>query len=440
MTTNTDCGILKAWVVTIMREYQVIHLHDAMDHAQHTPTQVSDPSAIPASFVVLMAALMSVAAISIDAMLPALGQIGIDLHSAYANQPQLILSAVFGGMAIGQLLAGPVSDAIGRKPLLLACLALYMVGALICLLANTMGTMLVGRVIQGLGAAGPVVSCVSIVRDKFQGREMAKVLSLVMMIFIMAPVLAPALGQGIMLFAHWRMIFAFFVVYALAVGLWAALALQETLPPSKRTPWRVATICNAAHQVVTHKATRSYALAMGLVLGSFIGYLLSTQQIFQVQFQIGSIFVVYFGLQALGFGMSSLLNSRMVERLGMRFIVIRGLLAIIALGLLMAALSTVMVVHFAMFFAFGLTSLFCVGLLLGNLNALAMEHMGHIAGTATAIIAAASNVVSLTFGTLIGQGYNGTLMPVALGFATLGSAALWLVLRAERLQTPPDQA
>jgi MFS transporter, DHA1 family, multidrug resistance protein len=426
--------------MTIMGEYQVIHLYDAMDHAQHTPAPATSPTGVPVAFVVLMAALMSVAAISIDAMLPALGQIGVELNSAYANQPQLILSAVFGGMAIGQLVAGPVSDAIGRKPLLLACLALYMVGALVCLFANTMNTMLLGRVIQGLGAAGPIVSCVSIMRDKFQGREMAKVLSLVMMIFIMAPVVAPALGQGIMLFAHWRVIFAFFVVYAIAVGLWATLALEETLPPSKRIPWRIATIWNAARQVITHTATRNYAVAMGLVFGSFIGYLISTQQIFQVQFQIGSIFVVYFGLQALGFGVSSLLNSRMVERLGMRFIVIRGLLAIITLGLIVAVLSAAMVVPFAIFFAFGLASLFCVGLLYGNLNALAMEPMGHIAGTAAAIIAAVSNVVSLTFGTLIGQLYNGTLMPVALGFATLGSAALWLVLRADRPQAQPNQA
>lgn len=418
-----------------MGEYQVIHSYHVMDHVSHTPSVVMRPSAVPVAFVVLMAALMSVAAISIDAMLPALGQIGIDLHSTYANQPQLILSAVFAGMAIGQLVAGPVSDAIGRKPLLLACLALYIVGALVCLLANSMGAMLLGRVIQGLGAAGPIVSCVSIMRDKFQGREMAKVMSLVMMIFIMAPVLAPALGQGIMLFAHWRMVFAFFVVYAIAVGLWATLALEETLPPCKRIPWRIATIWNAAQQVVTHTATRNYAIAMGLVFGSFIGYLISTQQIFQVQFQIGGTFVVYFGLQALGFGVSSLLNSRMVEHLGMRFIVIRGLFATISLGLLVALLSATTVVPFGVFFAFGLAALFCVGLLYGNLNALAMEPMGHIAGTAAAIIAAVSNVVSLTFGTLIGQLYNGTLLPVALGFAILGGAALWLVLRAERLQT-----
>jgi DHA1 family bicyclomycin/chloramphenicol resistance-like MFS transporter len=149
------------------------------------------------------------------------------------------------------------------------------------------------------------------------------------------------------------------------------------------------------------------------------------------------VFVVYFGLQALGFGVSSLLNSRLVERLGMRYLVIRGLVAVIGTGVLVAALSAFTVVPFTVFLSFGLVSLFCIGLLFGNLNALAMEPMGHIAGTAAAIIAAISNLVSLSVGTLIGQLYNGTLMPVAIGFASMGGAALWLVLRAERTAGAP---
>ena len=177
--------------------------------------------------------------------------------------------------------------------------------------------------IQGLGAAGPWVSCVSILRDKFGGREMAKVLSLVMTVFITAPILAPALGQGLMLLTHWRVIFVFFVVYAVAVGVWALIALDETLPPENRVPWRVKTIWHGFKEVLAHQATRQYALAMGLVFACFIGYLTSLQQIFQVQYQVGGVFVVYFGLQALGFGVSSLINARFVEQFGMRYIVMR---------------------------------------------------------------------------------------------------------------------
>lgn len=394
------------------------------------PSRTPSPSL---SFVLLMATMMSVAAISIDAMLPALGQIGQDLGSAFPNQSQLIISAVFVGMGVGQLIAGPISDAVGRKPLLMGCLLLYVLGALICLFASTMTPMLIGRVIQGLGAAGPWVSCVSILRDKFGGREMAKVLSLVMTVFITAPVLAPALGQGLMLLTHWRVIFVFFVVYAVAVGVWALIALDETLPPEKRVPWRVKTIWHGFKEVLAHQATRQYALAMGLVFACFIGYLTSIQQIFQVQYQVGGVFVVYFGLQALGFGVSSLINARFVEQFGMRYIVMRGLFAVVLIGGVVATLSAFFIVPFWIFFTFGLVSLFCIGLLFGNLNALAMEPMGHIAGTAAAIVAAIANVISISLGTLVGQLYAGTLLPVALSFVVLGLLALRLVLSADRV-------
>jgi len=296
-----------------------------------------------------------------------------------------------------------------------------------------MTPMLIGRVIQGLGAAGPWVSCVSILRDKFGGREMAKVLSLVMTVFITAPVLAPALGQGLMLLTHWRVIFVFFVVYAVAVGVWALIALDETLPPEKRVPWRVKTIWHGFKEVLAHQATRQYALAMGLVFACFIGYLTSIQQIFQVQYQVGGVFVVYFGLQALGFGVSSLINARFVEQFGMRYIVMRGLLAVVLIGGVVATLSAFFIVPFWIFFTFGLVSLFCIGLLFGNLNALAMEPMGHIAGTAAAIVAAIANVISISLGTLVGQLYAGTLLPVALSFVVLGLLALRLVLSADRV-------
>ena len=236
-----------------------------------------------------------------------------------------------------------------------------------------------------------------------------------------------------MLLTHWRVIFVFFVVYAVAVGVWALIALDETLPPEKRVPWRVKTIWHGFKEVLAHQATRQYALAMGLVFACFIGYLTSIQQIFQVQYQVGGVFVVYFGLQALGFGVSSLINARFVEQFGMRYIVMRGLLAVVLIGGVVATLSAFFIVPFWIFFTFGLVSLFCIGLLFGNLNALAMEPMGHIAGTAAAIVAAIANVISISLGTLVGQLYAGTLLPVALSFVVLGLLALRLVLSADRV-------
>lgn len=394
---------------------------------------MSDPHTQPSkSFIALMAMLMSVTAISIDAMLPALSMIATDLGATHANQQQFIISALLLGLAVGQLIAGPLSDALGRKPLLFGCILIYLSGSLLCYLASTMELLLLGRVVQGLGAAGPIVSCVSIIRDRHAGRQMAQILSLVMMIFIMAPVLAPAFGQGLLYLASWRAIFLFYLVYASGIMLWVFLTMPETLPPERRTAFRVATLLHSGKVVFAHRATLCYSLAMGFVFAGFIGYLSSTQQIFQQQFQIGDSFVIYFGLQALGFGLASMLNSRWVETLGMRYLVLRALACMITLGVLASLLSIFFVLPFWCFFIFGLLSLFCVGLLFGNLNALAMEPMGDIAGTATAIISTIANLVSLSIGTLIGQAYNLTLVPIAVGFVGTGIVAWLLVMTAER--------
>lgn len=378
-------------------------------------------------FVALMAILMSVVAISIDAMLPALGMIGESLQVTHPNQAQYIISCIFAGMAIGQLISGPLSDAVGRKPLLFMTLALYLVGSVVCLSAQTIEVMLVGRFIQGLGVSGPYVSCMSIVRDKFHGRAMAKVMSLIMMIFIMVPVVAPAIGQTIVKFGSWHYIFVLYISYAIAVGVWVSLRLDETLAVENRVPFRLATMLQSAKIVLTNRQTVGYTACMGCVFGALIGDLNCAQQIFQVQFGVGEMFVVYFGLQALAFGFSSLLNSRWVERLGMRYICSRALIVLSAASAVFLALHYVVQIQFWMFFFYGVILLFCVGLLFGNLNALALEPMGHIAGIASAIIGAASNVIAIPLGTLIGQMYDGTLVPIVAGFSALGIMA-WLCL------------
>ena len=394
---------------------------------------MSEKSANPSlNFVLLMASMMATTAISIDAMLPALGEIGKALNASHANQSQLIVSVLFFGLAIGQLIAGPLSDAIGRKPLLFLCLVVYVAGAIICLLAPNMNTMLAGRAIQGLGAAGPVVTAISVIRDKFEGPAMAKVMSFIMMIFIMAPVLAPAIGQFILLFVSWRAIFVFFIIYAAVIFICVNLFLEETLTPENRRPFQIKSILKGFKIVVTHRPTLLYSLAMGCVFAGFIGYLTSTQQIYREQFGIGEMFVVWFGLQALGFGFSSLLNSKFVEKLGVSYIVSRALVLLIAIGAIMAIWSSVAGVPFAAFFIFGIIALFTVGLLFGNLNTLAMEAMGALAGTATAIISFIANLVSLSIGTLIGQLYDGTLLPLSIGFLVMGTLAFILLKLADR--------
>jgi DHA1 family bicyclomycin/chloramphenicol resistance-like MFS transporter len=382
-------------------------------------------------FTLLMALLMSVVAISIDALLPSLGVIGAELGVTDINRTQLLIGSIFAGMAIGQLVAGPLSDAMGRKPVLYAGLALYLVGSLVCWMAGNFDLLLAGRCLQGLGVACPYVTAVSVVRDKYAGRDMARVMSLIMMIFILVPAIAPSLGLGIVRLAGWRAIFLFYIVYAVAIGGWIALRLEETLPPDHRVPLTPRAFGHGLRIVTGNRTTTFYMVAMGLTFGGLIGYLGASRQIFQDQFQAGDGFALYFGGLALLLGVASMLNSRFVGRWGMRAISSWAAAAIVAASALFLAVQAAMPVTLVMFLAYAGVLFFAFGLMFGNLNAIAMEPMGEVAGMASAIIGASSSVISLLLGTLIGQLYDNTLRPIALGFLLLGLAS-WLLMQSER--------
>jgi len=382
-------------------------------------------------FTLLVALMMSIVAISIDALLPALGIIRTEIPMANANQAQLIISALFLGMAIGQLICGPLSDATGRKKVLYSGILLFLCGSLICFFAHDINTLLLGRFIQGLGVSGPYVSAISIVRDKYAGREMAKVMSLVMMIFIMVPAIAPSLGQSILLFASWRYVFVLYIVYSIAIGLWIFLRLEETLPKENRIPLSATGFIDGFKEVICNRVTMGYTLCMGLFFGSFVGYLNSSQQIFQVQFGTGKMFTVYFGVLALVFGVSSLFNSQLVEKWGMHFISHRAVLGIIASSALFLGLHGITDIQLWMFMIYAAILFFAFGLIFGNVNAMAMEPMGHVAGIASAIIGSVSSIISMVIGTFIGQMYNNTLIPVTIGFLTMTSLALLLMKFAD---------
>lgn len=391
------------------------------------------PAAPTKEFTVLMAALMSLVAISIDALLPALGIVSTDLNLANPNHAQYLIVFLFVGMALGQLMSGPLSDAWGRKKLLYAGITLYLVGSVVCLFADTLNIMLAGRFIQGLGVSAPYISAVSIVRDRYSGRHMARVMSIVMMIFIMVPAIAPSLGQGIMLYADWRDIFILYILYALAITAWIYSRLPETLPPEKRVPFTAANLKHGFREVIGNRATALYTVCMGICFGSFLGYLNSSQQIFQDRYQTGEMFVVYFGLLALVMGASSLTNSRLVEKLGMQYMCVRAFMSIvITSGLFLLLHVIVEDVTLWMFLGYAAILFFSFGLVFGNLNALAMEPMGHIAGMASAVIGFMSSMVSMSIGAGIGQLYNGTLIPMTLGFFCLGSVAVGILFLADK--------
>ncbi|MEZ5690264.1 MAG: multidrug effflux MFS transporter [Rickettsiales bacterium] len=383
-------------------------------------------------FVMLMAVLMSVVAISIDAMLPALGFIRDDLGVSHPNHGQYIVGIIFAGMAIGQLINGVLSDAFGRKKILYVSLTMYFIGSIICVFANSLSIMLVGRFIQGIGVSGPYISVMSIIRDRYSGREMARIMSLVLTIFIMIPVIAPAVGQLILFFASWRYIFVMYVIYSISVGLWVYFRLEETLIPENRVPCRIANITHGVKTVLSNRVTLCYTLALGCIFGALNGELNSVQQIFQVQYKVGDMFAVYFGLQALAFGAASFVNYRLVDRFGMRYLCIFATSFIVFISLSFLILIAITDATFIMYFLYGMFLLFSIGILFGNLNAIAMEPMGHIAGMASAIIGCISTIIGILFGTVIGQMYDGSLTPIIAGFFVMGNIALIIMLYENR--------
>lgn len=382
-------------------------------------------------FIVLMALLMSIVAISIDATLPALGMITRDLGVTNPNHSQYIIGFIFIGMSLGEIVCGPLSDAWGRKKILYIGIVLFLLGSIICYLSHSLPMMLVGRIIQGLGVAGPYVSAVSVVRDKFSGREMARIMSLVMMIFIMVPAIAPSLGQAVMLFLDWRAIFLMYVLYGIITGSWIHIRLEETLPPQERIPFCWNNILHGFKEIIGNRITMGYTLCMGFCFGGFMGYLSSSQQIFQVHFNTGKLFTLYFGGLALAFGASSLLNSHLVGRYGMRLISKTALVMGLIVSLVFLILNLTMAVPLWMFVIYAGIMFMGIGLLAGNLNALAMEPMGHIAGIAAALTGAVSGLTSMTLGSITGQFYNDTLIPMTLGFIASGILSLCAMAYAE---------
>lgn len=383
-------------------------------------------------FTLLVALLMSITAISIDALLPALGIIGNELGATTANQPQLLISMLFLGLAVGQLICGPLSDALGRRPILFGGFALYLVGTVICYQADSLEILMLGRFIQGLGVAGPYISAISLVRDLYHGAQMARVMSLVMMIFVLVPAIAPALGQAILFVSDWRGIFELYLVYAVCLMVWIAFRLKETLPKSNRIAFTRTGFYDGFKEVVTNRITASYTICMGLFFGSFIGYLNSSQQIFQVQFNTGNLFAFYFGLLALVLGFASLINSRIVEKHGPRAIAFRAICVVVVASIGFFSLHAFVTISLWMFLVYAAILFFCFGLLFGNVNSLAMEPMGHVAGIASAVIGSVSSIMSMSIGTVIGQMYNNTLMPISGGFAIMGTLALCLMYWAEK--------
>ncbi len=398
-----------------------------------TGTDENPPRLPFAEFVMLTAATISLVALSIDAMLPALPEIGRDLKVVDPNDSQLVVSSLLLGMALGQLIYGPLSDSFGRRPPIHVGMVLFMVGCLICILADNLPLVLAGRFLQGIGVAGPRVVMVAVVRDLYVGRAMAQVMSFVMAVFILVPAIAPALGQGILLFADWRGIFAVFLLQALIVWIWFSLRQPETLVPQRRSPVSTRRLWAALREILSNRVALGYTLVAGMVFSGFLGYLNSAPQIFQQHYGQGELFPLYFGAVALAIGAATLLNARLVMRWGMRRLSAGGLAIYSALSAIFLPIALALGdPPLWAFMSYLMVGFFFLGMVFGNINALAMEPLGHIAGLGAAVVGALSSFIAVPLGMLIGLAYNDTILPLVGGFALSGAGALALIWWTER--------
>lgn len=375
-------------------------------------------------FVGLTALLFSLIAYGTDAMLPALEQIATGLGVDSVTHVQLVIGAFILGTGVGQLVAGPLSDALGRKPVLLGGIAVFMAASLWGAGAGTLETLLVARFIQGLGISAPRTVGMAMVRDLYSGRMMARVVSLAMTAFMIVPAIAPLAGQGIMLAFGWRAIFLSFVGFGALAGLWLWLRQAETHLPAARRPFRVATILRGAREVARNRRTATCIVVLAFIYSMIFSYLASAQQVFVDWLDTGTSFPLYFALIAVISGTASALNAWLVLRLGMWRLASLGmaLVALLSLGTGTAvALGWAGDTPLMVFMAWSISLFFLSGLIFANMNALALEPMGHIAGIASALVGAISTLGSVLIATPIGQAYDGTGVPLMLG---VGASAL----------------
>jgi MFS transporter, DHA1 family, multidrug resistance protein len=389
-------------------------------------------------FVVVIASIMALNPLAMDMMLPALPEIASAFHITTANQPQEVLSAFLIGFGVGQFIMGPLSDRFGRRPVLIDGMALYCIASVLAITASSFETLLLARVLQGLGTSATRVIATSIVRDCYAGRRMASVMSLAMMVFIAVPVIAPSLGQAVMLLTQWRGIFIVLMLYGVLALIWSGLRMPETLPVAERKSLAVRDVLGAFRQTVTNRQTLGYALAAGSVQGALFAFVFSSQQAFTGIYGLGHYFPLAFAAVAIGVAVAGFLNARFVGRVGMRIISHGALIGFVAVaGMMLIAVKT-QTLSLALFMALTALMMFAFGLMFANFTSLAMEPQGHIAGTASSLYGSITTLLGIGIGTTIGQDYDGTLLPFATGFflCALASLAIVLVVEKGRLFKP----
>ena len=383
-------------------------------------------------FIILVSIMFGMIAFGTDTMLPAFPEIAKDLELLNVNKAQLIISSFILGTGLGQLISGPISDTFGRKPIITIGLMIFILACIAAYYAETLEMMLVARFIQGLGISAPRTVTMALIRDLYSGRKMAQVMSLAMAIFVLVPALAPSIGQLLFINFGWRSIYMAFIAFALIGLLWLNLRQPETLPFEQRKKLSSTEFLRAFKVVITNTAVVKYTVTLALGFGALFGYLNSAQQIFVDTLGAGMKFPMYFAIISILAAPASFMNAALVMKYGMK------LLATIGYALqIIFAIITILIINLeflpmewslVIFISWSVIAFFLKGLYFGNLNALAMEPMGEIAGMASAIIGASATMLGILIAIPIGLAFNGTATPVLFGYITFSSLALILML------------
>ncbi|MFY0630937.1 MAG: multidrug effflux MFS transporter [Flavobacteriaceae bacterium] len=380
-------------------------------------------------FIALMASLMSMVALSIDAILPALEQIGISVGTHTTGENQLLITMIFLGLGFGQLIFGPISDSFGRKPIIYLGFIIFVLASFLCVYATNIETMVVGRILQGVGLSAPRTLSIAMIRDRFDGDYMAKIMSFVVSIFILIPIIAPSLGK-LMLDAYgWESIFYSQLLFGVIILFWLWKRQPETLRPEYKKKFTLSLFVNGTKEFVQHRPAIIFTLMSGLVTGSFMVFLSSSQHIFQTQYGFVDEFPYIFGALAFSVGIATFVNGTLVVRFGMR-----RLVNIFTTVFTLISISYVFIFYgevnpsIYIFVPFLAVQFFATGFLFGNVRSLAMQPLGHIAGIGAAINGFVSTVMAVPIATYIGGFVDTTALPLFIGFTICGILSIILLL------------
>jgi len=390
---------------------------------------MQNPKVTKFEFIALMAFLMSVVALAIDALLPALDIIGNSLHTQENSDHQLLITMIFIGLGVGPLFFGPLSDSLGRKPMVFVGFGIFILASIICVYAKSLEIMVLGRILQGFGLSAPRTISVAIIRDLYAGDYMAKIMSFVIVIFLLVPIIAPAMGKLILDSFNWEAIFIFQIIFCLLIAFWFWKRQEETLNPKNRIDFKIDLFKKGFLELMRFKKTIAYTLISGLITGSFMVYLSTSQQIFQEQYGLKEAFPFIFAGLATASGGAILLNGLFVVKYGTKKIINVSLIGFFLISVCYAFLFYNSVnPPIIIILSFFSLQFFCLGFLFGNLRAIAMEPVGHIAGIGAAITGFISTLMAVPISIVIGKFVRLTVLPIFIGFSICSFISILILI------------